>query len=242
VLSLAQEMQAAGQAMSQGKLDEAAEQLQKLDLPKLDRQTEKALTEKLEQLAKNSGDGAQRQLQEALSQAAQGLSQGNSSKFKDGMQGLAGECKKQGRRNKLSDLLRKQCQCLGECKGECESECKSTGTSNKKGGQNWGLAASTNEPGEKTPLLKGAHQMNLTGQESNQGDVDVETEHTPEARQEAIRQYREKVEKYQQLSESVLDSEPIPLGHRQTIRRYFEMIRPEQAETNAVLQQTTENR
>jgi hypothetical protein len=28
----------------------------------------------------------------------------------------------------------------------------------------------------------------------------------------------------------VLDSEPIPLGHRQTIRRYFELIRPEQGD------------
>ena len=29
------------------------------------------------------------------------------------------------------------------------------------------------------------------------------------------------------MSEAVLDSEPIPLGHRQTIRRYFELIRPQ---------------
>ena len=35
----------------------------------------------------------------------------------------------------------------------------------------------------------------------------------------------------------MLDSEPIPLGHRQTIRRYFELIRPQSAETDAVLEQ-----
>jgi hypothetical protein len=28
------------------------------------------------------------------------------------------------------------------------------------------------------------------------------------------------------MSEAVLESEPIPLGHRQTIRKYFELIRP----------------
>ena len=28
------------------------------------------------------------------------------------------------------------------------------------------------------------------------------------------------------MSEAVLDSEPIPLGQRETIRRYFELIRP----------------
>jgi hypothetical protein len=31
----------------------------------------------------------------------------------------------------------------------------------------------------------------------------------------------------------VLDSEPIPLGHRQTIRKYFELIRPAGADAAA---------
>src|SRR5690242_7877211 len=43
-----------------------------------------------------------------------------------------------------------------------------------------------------------------------------------------------KAKEYEQLSESALDSEPIPLGHRQTIRRYFEMIRPQDGETDEV--------
>ena len=29
------------------------------------------------------------------------------------------------------------------------------------------------------------------------------------------------------MTEAALDTEPIPLGHRQTIRRYFELIRPQ---------------
>ena len=40
------------------------------------------------------------------------------------------------------------------------------------------------------------------------------------------------------MSESVLNSESIPLGHRQTIRRYFKSIRPESAETDEVFEQT----
>lgn len=237
-LSLAEPLQAAGEAMSQSDLDKAAEELTKLELPKLDRQTERAVTEKLEQAQKNSGEGSNKQLKEAIGQAAEGLSRGDKSKFKDGMNGLAGECKKQGRRKKLSDLLRKQCQCLSECKGECESECKNQGMNPKKGGTKWGLAASGNEPGENTPKLKANPQMNITGQESDQGDVDVETTSSNEQSQEAARQYREKIEKYEQLSESVLDSEPIPLGHRQTIRRYFEMIRPQANETDQVIRAT----
>lgn len=233
-LELAEPLASAGQAMANGKMEEAAEELEKLELPKLDRQTEKALSEKIEEAMQNSGGGSKRQLKEAVSQIAQSLGQGDKSKFKDGMQKLAGECRKQGRRNKLSDLLRKQCQCLSECKGECESECKSNSLSDKKGGKNWGLAASGNQPGDKTSKLKSPNEMKITGQESDSGDIETETLSGPEQEQEAIRQYRQQAEKYEQLSESVLDSEPIPLGHRQTIRKYFELIRPSKAEVDAV--------
>ena len=166
------------------------------------------------------------------------MSSGNRSKFQEGANGLAGECKKQGRRKKLSDLLRKQCQCLSECKCECEGECKSTAASKKKGGKNWGLASSGNDPGDKTGKLKTGPKMQIKGKESNSGDIDVETIQSDEQQQQAARQYREKSDKYEQLAESVLSSEPIPLGHRQTIRRYFEMIRPQGNETQQVIDAT----
>ena len=73
----------------------------------------------------------------------------------------------------------------------------------------------------------------MTGQEG-EGPSEIETTHSVEGRQQASRAYRDAYQKYRKLSESVLDSEPIPLGHRQTIRRYFEAIRPSQAETDKV--------
>jgi hypothetical protein len=241
-LALAEPFQSAGEALSQGNMDKAAEELAKLAMPELDRKTERAVTEKLDRQAKqNSGNGSQRALREATGQVSQGLTQGDRSKFKDGMQGLAGEAKKQGQRKKLSDLLRKQCQCLSECKGECEGQCKSDAESNKKGGKNWGLARSGNEPGDKTPKLKAGEQMKITGQESATGKTDVETLSSPEEEQSALREYREQVKKYEQLAESALEAEPIPLGHRQTIRRYFELIRPQNAETDAVLERSNNN-
>ena len=238
-LSLSEAMAMAGQALAKGEMEKAADELEKLELPELDRKTEKAVTEQLDKLNQNSGDGNQKKsVQEAASQISQGSSQGNRGKFSDGMKGLASEARKQGRRKKLSDLLRKQCQCLSECKSECESECRNQSMSNKKGGNKAGSAASGNEPGDKTSKLKTQPQMNLKGQESSQGDVDVETEASDEQQQAAVRAYREKVDEYEALSESVLESESIPLGHRQTIRRYFEMIRPNASETDAVNQQT----
>lgn len=231
-LSLSEAMSVAGAAMSKGEMEKAAEELQKLEMPELDQKTEKAITEKLAEIKQNAGeDGAKRkELKDATSQVCEGLSKGDRNKFKEGMEGLASECKKQGQRKKLSDLLRKQCQCLSECKSECEGECKNTADSKKKGGTKAGKASSGNEPGDKTPELKAGPQMNITGQDSGQGDVDVETEEGTAEEQEAVRQYREKLDQYEAMTESVLSSESIPLGHRQTIRRYFESIRPQGAE------------
>jgi hypothetical protein len=126
-LSLAEPLEAAGNALSAGEMEKAAEELEKLEKPELDRQTEKAVTEKLEAAKKQMDKTAMSKLSEAVGNITQGLSSGNGSKFKDGAKGLAGEARKQGKRKKLSDLLRKQCNCLGECKSECEGECKNPG-------------------------------------------------------------------------------------------------------------------
>jgi 3-oxoacyl-[acyl-carrier protein] reductase len=53
---------------------------------------------------------------------------------------------------------------------------------------------------------------------------------------EAVRRARDEFGEIHILinSAGVLDNEPIPLGQRQTIRRYFESIRPDQSETDQV--------
>jgi hypothetical protein len=54
----------------------------------------------------------------------------------------------------------------------------------------------------------------------------------PEGRQTAARAYRDQYQKYRRMTEAALNTEPIPLGQRQTIRRYFELIRPEGSEAD----------
>jgi len=68
--------------------------------------------------------------------------------------------------------------------------------------------------------------VQLKGLNTGEGDVEVESTISGEADENAQRSYQEKYVEYQKLSEAVLESEPIPLGHRQSIRRYFEAIRP----------------
>jgi hypothetical protein len=175
----------------------------------------------------DSGNGA---LSKAAGEMAEGLGD-NDGKFQDGSKRLAGEARKHARRKKINDLLRKQCECLGECKSECEGCEGAAGLAKGKGGKNWGLAASGNEPGEKTTHLGAKQKDQLKGKHSDEGEVEIETTHSPEGKQESLRSYRENYAKYRRMSEAVLDSEPIPLGHRQTIRRYFELIRPQEGDS-----------
>lgn len=88
--------------------------------------------------------------------------------------------------------------------------------------------------GERTPQLGNKDKQNLTGQQTDEGESEVETTHSPEGSQQAQREYRESYAKYRKISESVLENEPIPLGQRQTIRRYFESIRPSDEEVDLV--------
>ena len=93
------------------------------------------------------------------------------------------------------------------------------------------MGTSGNVIGDKTNLLAKRKIEEITGN-PGEGPAEMETMHSPEGREQAGRAYREMYQKYQKMSEAVLDSEPIPLGHRQTIRRYFELIRPQNADLN----------
>jgi hypothetical protein len=233
-LALAEPLAEAGQALTSGNYEKAAEELEKAQPPELDRKTEKAVKEKLEQISKQMKSDGQNSLSAATGEMSQGIG-GDGKKFSDGSSKLAGEARKQGNRKKLTDLLKKQCNSLGECKCECEGNCNSSGKNGKgKGGKKAGSAASGGELGEKTALFGNKKMEKITGKQSDSGETEIETTHSPEGEQTAQRDYRENYAKYKKISESVLENEPIPLGHRQTIRRYFESIRPDQSETDQV--------
>ena len=57
-LSLAEPLATAGMALEQGEFEKAAEEMERQDLPELDRQTERAVVEKLDQLKQAAADGA----------------------------------------------------------------------------------------------------------------------------------------------------------------------------------------
>jgi hypothetical protein len=233
-LALAEAFSEAGKALSSNQYEKAADELEKLELPQLDRQTEKAVKEKLDALARQMQDSGSSSLSAAAGDLSKGLG-GDGTRFKQGLKRLAKESLGQSKRKKLTNLLKKQCDCLGDCKSDCECN---GGYGKGKGGSNWGLGATGNELAEQTPKIGGHYETRLTGRQSDEGEIEIETTHSPEGKQQAQRDYRATYDKYRKISEAVLDNEPIPLGHRQTIRRYFEAIRPTQAETDKVNEAT----
>jgi hypothetical protein len=221
--------EAAGQALQEGKFDQAAKELEKLEDPPIDKKETKSLEDKLKQLAKAMGDVGLGNMGEATGEMAEGVKTSNKAKFKKATRELAGIAKGHGKRKKIKEILDAEIESLNESKGECNSEFAMRGKKPEKslsGSTNWGLTTSGNVLGDKTNLQSKRDIKEITGVEGD-GSSEMETTHSPEGRQTAARGYRESYQKYKKMSESVLDTEPIPLGHRQAIRKYFELIRPE---------------
>jgi len=227
----AEALEAAGKALQDGKYEQAAKSLEALENPPTDRKEAKAVEEKLTQAAKQMGDVGLGELGEAASQMAEGMKDGQKGKFGKGAKGIARLAQSHGKRKKIFEVLSKEIEKLSECKSNCQ--CASRGllkVKSKAPSQSAGLKTSGNIDGEKTSLASKRDIKETTGQPGGDGPSEVETTHSAEGRQTAARGYRESYQKYRKMSEAVLDSEPIPLGHRQTIRRYFELIRPQNGE------------
>jgi hypothetical protein len=221
----------AGKALQEGKLEKAARELDKIDEVKLTPKEAKALEEKLKQLAKKMGEAGQGSLSDAVSELADNI-KGGKGKVGKASRGLAKRINNAVKRRKANDLLLAQIEDLKECKCNCNGglRVRAPQKSNNPS-SSWGRAISGNIDGEKTKLNSRRKDEQLTGTPGAEGDSDVETTATPEARQQASRAYREKYQKFKKESEAVVEGEPIPLGHRQMVKRYFELIRPSSSDT-----------
>jgi hypothetical protein len=221
----------AGKAMQEGKLEKAAKELEKIDEVKLTQKEAKALEEKLKQLAKQMAEAGQGSLSEAVGELADGLRGGRGMVGKS-TRTLARKLNAAVKRRRINNLL------LNELEELAGSKCNCSGGArvrvNKKSDSptsSWGRGIAGNTEGERTKLNSRREVQQITGQPGGEGESDVETTSTPEARQQASREYKEKYQKFKKESEAVLESEPIPLGHRQMVKKYFELIRPSSGDT-----------
>ena len=228
-MQAAEATDAAGSALMDNKFDQAAKELEKLEDPPGDKKEAKTLEEKLNQVAQQMGEVGLGQMSGAAAEMAEGAKGGNTSKFKKAAKSLADLTKGHAGRRRIKTILDGEIEALNESKGgQCNSEFARRGKMPQKStapSNSWGLATSGNVLGDKTKLQANRKVEEITGTEG-EGSSEMETTHSPEGKQQAARAYKDNYQKYKKMSEDVLDSEPIPLGHRQTIRKYFELIRP----------------
>ena len=232
-------MKAAAQSMEEGKYDKAATELEKIDTSTMTRKERDAVVANMKKLSQNLGKGKKGELSDAIKEMTEGLEKSEESKCKDGQCKAAGVCKKQATKKKIGECLSCQLNRLSECKSCCQSECNKIGNNvakTKSPSNNWGTGASNTPTGdEKTSLDSQRKQENITGM-AGDGPSEREVTSTPEAEQDASRAYSDKYVEFRKKMEEVIDSEPLPLGHRETVRRYFESIRPTNEQSSAIEQ------
>ena len=228
-LESAESMQAIAEALKDGKYEKAAEQLEKIDASSLTRKERDAVAANLKKFRENLGEGKKGELSESAQEMQEGLEKDNPSQCKDGQCKAAGVCKKQGLKKSIANCLNCQLNRLSECKSQCQAQCNASGGAVKKSTEDSnkvGKAASNKPLGEEaTKLDSKRHEENITGVQG-EGSSERETTQSPEGEQDAARSYQKKYTEFRKQMEEVIDSEPLPLGHRETVRKYFESIRP----------------
>ncbi|TWT99009.1 hypothetical protein Pla100_21770 [Neorhodopirellula pilleata] len=221
-------MKAAAAAMKEGDYDKASEKLEKIDPADLSDKERRAVADNLKKFLSKLPAGKQGKLSGAAEQMQAGLESKNLSECKDGMCKLAGLCKSQSQCKKIGECMACQLNKLSQCKSQCRGG-KNGGNNASKSNSpknSWGRGATGKaNDGEATRLDATRNQEQLTGQQGD-GPSESEVIAAPEGEQDAARLYANQYQKFRNQAEAVLDSEPLPLGHRETVRQYFENIRP----------------
>ena len=221
-------------ALEKGDYSQAASELKKIDgetLESLSQPERKAMAEQMQNLADNAEKRNQKPLQEAAQKMSEALENQDAGQCQVASEELANEVEKHGIRQNIGKDLAKQQMALGMLKAESGAGDMSGGKDTAKSDQSsetWGGgAAGDPNSGKETDLQGERQQETLTGTLGEEGETLTETVDSKEmASAKSLLQYREQHQQYLRLSEAVLDGEPIPLGQRQIIRRYFESIRP----------------
>jgi hypothetical protein len=229
-MSDARPLEGAGKALEQSQFDKAAKELEALKQPRFEPAEARAAEARMQAAAKEMQAKGLKRLGQATSRMAQGV-KGDRGQLRQGARDLAKEVRDHERRKRINQLLAREEQRLKDCKSRCEKAVRNllarqppkggSGAGSQPGGKGSGAPRTRTPSGGKREEVKGT---------PGEGPSEFETEPGREGKQKARRLERDVYQKFRRLSEAALESEAIPLGHRETIRRYFELIRPQSGE------------
>ena len=257
-MEAAEALRPAAEALKEDDLKKAAQQLEAAAPADAPRRERKAAAERMRKAAKKMSDGGMGQMSQATGQMADGMSEGDASKTSKGAKKLSSLLKQTASRKSMCQSLKKKLDRLSECKSKAASclskkacsscgsklcqgdgQCKKNSTAlgqgkrSNKASTNWGMKTAGNIDDPATALGGNRNRDEITGT-AGDGPSEYETSNSPEGEESARRGYSERFAEYQKRSEEVLEAEDIPLGHRRLIRDYFESIRPDAAEQQAI--------
>jgi hypothetical protein len=229
-LTEAKPLEDAGKALLDAQLETAAKKFEDIKSPTFDPKEAKAASEQLQRTAKEMKSKGLHNLSKATEQVGQGV-RGDKSRLQEGARDLAKELRQHERRKRINQLMAREEERLRECKNRCASRNllkrnpPKNGSSSSPDGSSGSEGAGTSD---RNGMARSKKEIKGI---AGEGPSEVEMELTRDAPDQRGRQVNKKVlQKYRREVEAILDDEAIPLGHRQTIRRYFEMIRPSEGD------------
>lgn len=237
-LAAAEAPEAAAQALMEGDFDKAAQLLEELDVKQLTPAESQTVAEKLQELAQEMEAARQNQLSEGTRKMAEGLEDDDTQQAKAGAQQLAEASRQQALREDLDRRLANQMSQLAESKASARSSQDGGLAQNKpdRPSDTWGQGATGKPLGDQSTSIETERQrVDLAGTHG-EGPSQRETTRQSEGSQTAERVYRQQYQEYRKKTEAVLQSEALPLGHRQVIRNYFERIHPDRQSLEGIRQ------
>jgi hypothetical protein len=220
--------------LKDGNYAKAADDLKNMDASEMSKLERNAIAQQLKQAASNMQKRNQKELSQMTEKMSDQLQESDCEGACESASQIAGVCEKQGLRKGICQGLGNKLALLSLCKSDCAGACQS----NKNGGENssksnspsnnWGRGtAGQPDSGEATNLDGNREMKQITGIQGN-GPSEYEKITSNEGTEEQTnRSYSDAYREFRKMSESVLETEPIPLGQRRMIRQYFESIRPQ---------------
>lgn len=237
-LSPSEMMRSAAKAMESQEYDDAAEQLEGIDPKSMSDSERRAVSSELKKMvaSMSSSNKSLSKLAQEAKELSEAMEKKDASQCKECLGKIAGMCRKQSECKKCGQCMAKQLSLLAQCKGQCRGQCDSPfAMKSNSPSQKAGSAASGEKTGQNTERADVNHdRTEVTGQMGDQGDSETETLTTPETEATASRGYTAKYKDFRKAAEEVLENEPLPQSHRQTVRDYFESIRPSNDEAAQV--------
>lgn len=246
-LDQAESLRPAADALKAESFDKAADALESASAENLEKAESEPLGDKLAQSAEKARERGLDKLAETLENMATAGKSMNKEQLQQSSQRLADQVRRHDLTRKVSQLLESKSEALSHSKRNLAAQSNSEGNgssadatgmnlakgkSNRKSegaSQKAGSKSAGNIHGEKSQRVGELQMARLNGKLGDQGDSLTEKMRITESDQQASRLARETYAEYRKMSEAVLQSEPIPYGQRNTIRRYFELIRPTEA-------------